>query len=333
VAVGAYNAAAVVDVVTNAGRIEGDVRLYDGADTYIGTGGTVIGSVSGGDGDDRFVPGLAADTFDGGNGRDLLDFSGQAQITLSLIVPSNNTGIAAGDSYTGFESVLATAGADIVDVDDLANIVTGAAGNDSLFGRGGDDILYGGSGNDSLVAGDGADFLGGFDGADRLTGGNQSDTLAGESGRDLLAGDAGTDYLYGGLDIDTLAGGTGADRIDAGGARDVATGGGGNDVFVFGVRTEAGDRIDDFSGAAGNNDSFTIGASGFGGGLAAGTLAASQFRARADNLAQDANDRFIFRTTDRTLWFDANGNAAGGLTLVADLQAGASVTAGDILLV
>jgi hypothetical protein len=64
---------------------------------------------------------------------------------------------------------------------------------------------------------------------------------------------------------------------------------------------------------AGNNDRFRIDASEFGGGLAAGgTLAASQFRTRADNVAQDANDRFVLRTTDATLWFDSNGNAREG---------------------
>ena len=91
--------------------------------------------------------------------------------------------------------------------------------------------------------------------------------------------------------------------------------------------------ISDFLGVAGNNDSFQISAAGFGGGLVAGALAAGQFQTRADNLAQDGDDRFIFRTTDQTLWFDANGNLAGGLLMVADLQSGAVVTAGDILLI
>ena len=59
-------------------------------------------------------------------------------------------------------------------------------------------------------------------------------------------------------------------------------------------------------------------------------MAASQFRARGDNHAQDGNDRFIFRTTDETLWFDRNGSAAGGLTLLADLQDGAVVAFTDI---
>ncbi|MGB4828341.1 MAG: flagellar biosynthesis protein FlgM, partial [Paracoccaceae bacterium] len=60
---------------------------------------------------------------------------------------------------------------------------------------------------------------------------------------------------------------------------------------------------------------------------------ANQFQTRADNNAQDADDRFIFNTTDRTLWFDADGNGAGAAIMVADLQAGAVVTAADILLI
>ena len=61
-------------------------------------------------------------------------------------------------------------------------------------------------------------------------------------------------------------------------------------------------------------------------------LAAAQFQSRTDNLAQDGNDRFIFRTTDKSLWFDSNGDGSGGLTLVADLQSTASMTASDIWL-
>ena len=89
--------------------------------------------------------------------------------------------------------------------------------------------------------------------------------------------------------------------------------------------------IADFSNLSGKNNLIRISAAGFGGGLVAGgPLAASQFRVRADNLAQDGDDRFVFRTTDQTLWFDSNGNGAGGLTLVADLQTGATMSAGDI---
>ncbi len=139
--------------------------------------------------------------------------------------------------------------------------------------------------------------------------------LRGLGGADRLSGGGGGDRLFGGAGIDTL------------------TGGNGSDGFQFRFLGECGDRIVDFSDVAGNNDVFRIDASNFGGGLAAGALAADQFRARADNLAQDGDDRFIFRTTDATLWFDANGNAGGGGVLVADLQAGAVLTAADILLI
>ena len=69
------------------------------------------------------------------------------------------------------------------------------------------------------------------------------------------------------------------------------------------------------------------------GGLALGQLAAGRFVARADNLAQDAGDRFIFDTANANLWYDSNGSAAGGLTQLADLQAGATMTAADIFLI
>jgi Ca2+-binding RTX toxin-like protein len=102
---------------------------------------------------------------------------------------------------------------------------------------------------------------------------------------------------------------------------------------VFYTPAEGGDTISDYSNAVGNNDVIQIYAAGFGAGLTAGALAPGQFRARFDGLAQDANDRFIFNKTTKALWFDANGDAAGGSLLVADLQAGAVVTAGDIVLV
>jgi len=91
--------------------------------------------------------------------------------------------------------------------------------------------------------------------------------------------------------------------------------------------------ITDFGNILSSDDRFQITAAAFGGGLVAGALAANQFITRADNLAQDADDRFIFNTTDRTLWFDADGSGAGAAIMVADLQAGAIVTAADILLI
>lgn len=150
------------------------------------------------------------------------------------------------------------------------------------------------------------------------------DTIRGNQAANLLRGEGGADRLEGAGGADVLIGGRGKDTL---------SGGGGNDTFVYQNLNQIGDVITDFRGDVGNDDRFQINASAFGGGLVAGSLAPSQFQTRADNVAQDANDRFIFRTTDRSLWFDADGNGAGAPVMVADLQANAIVTVADIFLV
>ena len=253
--------ATTIDLIRNQGGMIGNIVLGGGDDLYDGRGGFVDGIVYGDAGNDTFRPGSGIELFDGGAGIDTLDFRSTAGVRVYLDGSGQNTGTAAGDEYTGIETVLGS-----------------ATGND---------------------------------------------LLAGDSGNNILRGYGGVDTLSGGSGIDNLGGGAGIDRL---------TGGAGNDRFVFQALRECGDVITDFRNLAGDNDDVRIAAAGFGGGLLVGALAASQFQTRADNIAQDGDDRFIFRTTDQTLWFDANGNVAGGLTLVADLQTGATVTAGDILI-
>ena len=152
-------------------------------------------------------------------------------------------------------------------------------------------------------------------GNDVIRGNGFGNALFGWGGNDSLDGASGNDVLRGGTGIDTLTGGIG------------------NDTFRFSALNECGDLITDFGNVITSDDRFQITAAAFGGGLVAGALAANQFQTRTDNIAQDADDRFIFNTTDRTLWFDADGNGAGAAVMVADLQAGAVVTAADILLI
>ena len=151
-------------------------------------------------------------------------------------------------------------------------------------------------------------------------------------GNDQITGDAAANQMRGQGGADSLVGGGGADILVGGVGIDVLWGGADNDRFHFNAVAEGGDIISDFGAAGGNDDSIALQVAGFGGGLVAGALLASQFISRADNLAQDANDRFIFRTTDQTLWFDVDGTGVGGPRLIADLQAGAVLTAADILL-
>lgn len=250
------------DTIRNRGEIIGYIYLGNGHDIYDGRGGTVDGVVYGREDNDTFIAGLSEESFDGGTGIDLLDFSKSAGVTVSLDNSVAGTRGAEGDTYVAIEDV------------------TG-----SRFG---------------------------------------ADKLYGDGGANRLSGLGGQDALFGGLGNDTLTGGNGKDAL---------TGGFNSDAFVFGALAECGDTITDFAAALGNDDVIWITAAAFGGGLVAGALSLAQMQVSLDNVAVDTSVRFIFNSTDKSLWFDANGSAAGGLTMVADLQANAAFGIADILLV
>ncbi len=274
--------------------------------------------------------------------------------TLSL----SNTGTIRG-AVAAFLSTGATATDLIRNRGEMIGDILLGGGDDRYDGRGGfvDGTVYGEDGSDTFRPGSGIEVFDGGTGADTLDfrstsgvrvyldgSGLNTGTAVGDDyigienvqgsalGADVLVGDAANNVLRGYGGVDTLSGGNGLDVFFGGAGIDRLTGGLGDDRFVFEKPGDGGDVISDFGAVVGNNDRFYFDDAGFGGGLLVGALAAAQFQTRADNIAQDSNDRFIFRTTDQTLWFDANGNVAGGLTLVADLQTGATVTTADILI-
>lgn len=157
----AFFGGTATDLVTNTGTFLGDVRLNGGEDLYVGLGGSVVGLIHGGDGDDRFVLGNNADNVDGGFGIDTLDFSA---VTVALVVDlvngANNRGLPAlGDSYSNIEIVRGGSKADVIRGDGADNTLYGNNGSDRLFGNGGQDILVGGTGGDILTGGAGADIF------------------------------------------------------------------------------------------------------------------------------------------------------------------------------
>jgi Ca2+-binding RTX toxin-like protein len=83
------------------------------------------------------------------------------------------------------QTLVGTAGDDII-----------TAGNNGtlIFGLGGNDTIHGGNGEDCLVGGDGEDQLYGEHGKDVLLGGANDDHLYGGEGKDYLDGGAGTDW-------------------------------------------------------------------------------------------------------------------------------------------
>lgn len=290
------------DIFRNFGKITGEVRTYAGDDVVLNRG-VIAGSLS-----------LSA-------GLDRVDNSrGQIEGDVSL---------GAGDDiYLGKHGI-------------VTSIVFGEEGNDTLVGNAlEEDTFDGGIGTDTLDFRKGPAAIVALDGSFDNDGAAFGDSYTGfeevmgsTTGADLLRGDGLANSLIGFGGKDTLDGASGADTLRGGNGVDSLTGGGGNDQFRYQALSEMGDTITDFSNVGGNDDQFVLTALAFGGGLVAGALAATQFQIRADNAAQDADDRFIFRTTDQTLWFDADGTGSSAARMLADLQASAVLTAADILLV
>lgn len=244
------------------------------------------------------------------------------------------------------------------------DILWGGTGNDNLRGGSGDDDLSGEAGNDVMTGGRGDDNHNGGTGQDTVTysasklaviaaldesvaGTNDAlgDTFTGverlvgsdlAAAGDMLIGDTSANTLEGLKGTDTISGGGGNDKITGGLGADTLTGGPGNDQFIYDSVADFGDTITDFSKAAGNNDVLMFNSVSFGeigkDSNGHGQLLAGMFIISASNVALDADDIFILRTTDNTLWYDGDANLPNAPVKIADLQPGAVFTIADIVI-
>jgi Ca2+-binding RTX toxin-like protein len=195
--------------------------------------------------------------------------------------------------------------------------VYGGAGNDALYGKAGsNDSLFGGTGDDSLYGNAGGDFLFGGAGNDDLYGGAGDDFLFGGPGNDSLSGGRGDDILYSSV---------GADRL---------IGGEGSDTFEFASRLAGGpgpDQIVDFRSA---EDGIQLHQFAFGFDFDRGSLSENDFFAGsgADAGVQGTDNALVYDTDNGGLFFDANGQAAAGRTLIATLAGAPELSADDFLI-
>jgi Ca2+-binding RTX toxin-like protein len=223
--------------------------------------------------------------------------------------------------------------------------VVGTAGNDTLAGTAGNDSISGLAGNDTIIGSGGADTIDGgehfdtidfagaasaivvdfvagtitggsgttrFTNIERVVAGNFNDQLTGDTAAQILTGRAGSDTLWGAGGVDTLWGGTGADR------------------FIFReTGTANADVIGDW--ASGSDklllDGAVMTALGAAGNFAAGD---ARFWSSTSGTAHDADDRIVYNTTTRQIFYDADGSGSGAAQLIATLQSGATLVATDI---
>lgn len=222
------------------------------------------------------------------------------------------------------------------------NVLNGNGGNDQLVGRDGDDTLLGGDGEDRLMGGNGADVLDGGAGVDRAvygdaTAGLTADLRVAANNTGIAAGDtylsvedlSGSNFndsLRGNNGGNTIWGLDGNDRIFGNAGNDRLVGGNGNDQFYFNTALNAAtnvDRIVDFDVLA---DTIMLRSTIFSSIVGTGTLTAAQFAANISGTAQDADDRIVYETDTGKLFYDSNGNAAGGSVQFATISPGLALT-------
>jgi len=236
---------------------------------YGGSGGdTFTGSIS----SDIFQGNGGNDSINGGDGRDVAMFSGNA-IDYLIVELAYNT-FTVTDLRTGSPDGVDT----IVDVNVLrfadgdqevviaglsiigddtneelngspnADLLDGAGGNDVVDGDIGNDTLLGGQGNDVLIAGAGNDTFDGGAGDDTynvsttssVTVNLQSQRATGVNiGTDVIrnieniVGSSANDTVIGNAAVNLLDGARGNDALTGGLGRDVMTGGIGKDRFIY----------------------------------------------------------------------------------------------------
>jgi Ca2+-binding RTX toxin-like protein len=316
-----------------------------GVDYIYGRAGadTIFGGADG----DHLWGGASADVHRGGDGIDYAryDDAYYGNLTIRLDAPNLNTGVAAGDAYTDIEGLVGGLGNDTVVGNASANFLFGGGGNDNIYGQVGADYLNGGAGTNNLWGGAGADQHFGGTGVDyaryddanwgNLTlrldapAANVGAVAVGDTYTDIegLVGGLGNDVVIGNARDNYLFGGGGNDYIDGRNGFDYLVGGAGADRFVFNLASsyENMDFIADF---VHGTDDIVLSQAIFAG--IGAVLEAHEFQI---GMANAATDRIIYNNITGQLFYDSNGNGAGGMMQFASVSAGTVLDIGDFVMV
>lgn len=275
----------MLDLDLSAGRaslFNGDVNTLTNIERVTGT---IFADVMKGDANDNHLRGqgdydwfLATegnDTLEGGNGKDMVSFTGWGGnarpvvtnifninsidfngVRVDLNDPSNNTNLAAGQTFISIERITGSSYQDIFFGDGNENDFRGLGGYDFFVGSaGGRERYFGGAGIDTVsyfqstsgvsasirngpvidgeqagygTRGDAARDL--YFSIENFIGSNHDDSLTGNNLVNQLNGLAGDDFIFGYGGNDRMKGGAGNDTIN---------GGAGSDFAIF-----SGDRAD-----------------------------------------------------------------------------------------
>jgi Ca2+-binding RTX toxin-like protein len=230
------------DVITAGAGNDG---LFGGDGNDIMSDGAGCDTVDGGAGADHVVAAVdeADDTYDGGTGWDILDYSAATKSVTADLGSGTAEGCETGtDAIANFEEVVGGSGDDRIIAGSMSVSMKGGAGNDALEGNAGDDTISDGTGCDTVAAGGGDDHVvAAADAAnDSYDGGAGQDSLDYSTATFSITVDVGSGTADGadiGHDLiaafEEVITGSGDDHLVAGSTSISMTGGDGNDTFEF----------------------------------------------------------------------------------------------------
>jgi serralysin len=311
-----------------------------------------IEGVIGSDFDDTISGTSSAELFVGGSGKDILAGRGGDDVyivegDLDQVIEAIDGGYdtvitsksASLTSFANCEALYAADGSTAINLG-------GTGGRDKLVGNGGTNILKGGGGVDTLQGGAGNDtfymdatdevsdtsgtdtavvefsytlasflenLIGSGTGAIRLTGNGLSNSITGNSGANRIKGEAGSDRLNGGLGNDLLYGGTGSDK------------------FVFNTTLNARTNKDKIVDWNYKDDTIYLENAIFKSLKKTGALSSSSFVVASK--AKDTNDYIGYNKATGDLWYDANGNKAGGQAAFANIGTSKAIYYKDFVII
>jgi Ca2+-binding RTX toxin-like protein len=219
-----------------------------GAADLTGTGNALANVLVGNAGNNTLDGGLGADNMSGGFGDDtyLVD------INTDVVVEAADAGIDTVRAMANYrlaanvENLTLLGTANLLGFgNELANVLTGNAGNNTLDGAAGADTMAGGAGNDVYVVDDSGDVV-----IEAAAGGND---MVQAWASHVLAANVESLRLMGTTDLEgtgntlanTLFGNAGKNILDGGAGADTMTGGAGDDTYIV---DHAGDRVVETAG-------------------------------------------------------------------------------------
>lgn len=311
-----------------------EVLQLFGVSNISGTGNALKNTIFGNSGINRLDGGADIDLLHGGAGNDTYVVDHVSDKTIEFANEGTDT-VESSVTFILANHVerLTLTGASIINGtgNTLDNIIIGNAAANTIDGKAGADTMAGGQGDDIYIVDNVGDTVieGASSGTD-LVQSFISYTLPSHVEKLVLivgaiidgAGNAAANEITGNSQVNVLSGGLGLDTL---------RGNAGADDFFFAAANQGLDTIADF--VVGFDD-LRIDASGFGGGLAAGPLAADRLLVGAATpTATQAFGQFLYNTTSRELFWDFNGVAAGGVIHFATLTGAGILTVNDFEIV